>query len=69
MSEGVIIAKLNNVGLATALSLLVGIYYIFNMQYPPSGKNFFLFLEAILMNNTVEARKRVSVNKLLKDLA
>ena len=68
VAEGVIIAKLNNVCLATALSILVGVYYIFK-DYQSGRKNFFIFLEAALMDKTSEAKKRVAINKLFKDLS
>ena len=58
VSEGVIVSKIRNVGLATALSLLVGVYYILNMEYPSRGKNYFLFLEAVLMGRVSEAKEK-----------
>lgn len=68
-AEGMVVCRLCNVGLATALALLVGSYYIFNMEYPSWSRNVFLFVETMLMDNCKESKKRVAINKFLKELS
>ncbi|XP_033110646.1 sterile alpha motif domain-containing protein 3-like [Anneissia japonica] len=70
-AEGKIISKLSglNVDAAVAIALLMGAFYIFNVQYPNKSKNTYIFLESkILQNKTKEANRRVIVQKLLKEL-
>lgn len=67
--EGMVVVRLCNMGLATALVLLVGSYYIFNMEYPSWAKNVFLFIETMLMVNCNESKKRIAINKFLKELS
>lgn len=70
VAEGKIMAKLSGIsaGLPMPLILLMGTYYIFNVVYPAKAKNLFLFLEAVLLQNTAEAKKRVAVQRFLKEL-
>jgi len=68
VAEGTIVAKLNSGGLGTALCMLVGCFYLFNMHYPSKQNNFFQFLEYILLGNSKDARKRVAVNKFVAEL-
>lgn len=67
-AEGVVLLRLCNMSLSKALAVLVGAYYVLNMEYPAWARNFFIFLEAILLNNTQEAKKRVAINKFFKEL-
>lgn len=69
-AEGKVMAKLSgtSVGLPMALVLLIGVFYIFNIEYPAKAKNMYIFLEAILMDNNDAARKSVVVQKFLKEL-
>lgn len=68
VAEGEVILKLSNTATAQALVILIAVYYVYNMEYPSPMKNIFLFLEAALMDQLTEARKRVSVNKFLQAL-
>ena len=52
-----------------SIALLLGCYYIFNMKYPSTYKTFFIFLEAIMLDNGSKAKKRVAINKILKELS
>ena len=52
-----IVCRLCNMGLATALSLLVGSYYIFNMEYLSWSRNIFFYIE------TVKIATKVWLNK------
>ena len=59
-----------NMAITTAIALLIGTYYIFNIEYPAAGRSTYTFLEAVLLGkDTEEARKRVTIQKLLSDLA
>lgn len=51
-----------------AVVLLVGTFYVFNMEYTPGVSNVYAFLEAILLSRPQEAKKRISVQKLIKEL-
>lgn len=67
--EGKILMKVNSATtMANALGLLVSCFYVFNIEYPASCKNVFLFLEAAMMQRTKEAKKRVAINKFLQQL-
>ena len=70
VAEGKVVAALsgNCMGLPMALIFLIGTYYIFNIEYPAKAKNLFSFLEAVLLENSSETRKRVVVQKFLKEL-
>lgn len=68
VAEGTIVLSLTNIGLAGSLALLVAIFYVFNIEYPRSGKTVFEFIEAALLDNTQQARKRLFINKFLQDL-
>jgi hypothetical protein len=50
-----------------AMVLLVGTFYILNMEYTPGIWNVYAFLEATLLSRPQEARKRISVQKFLKN--
>lgn len=68
--EGKIILKFNkSVTMLNALALLVGCYYIFNIEYPTATRNIFLFLEMAMLEKTGVANKRVAINKFLQQLA
>lgn len=58
-----------NMAITTAIALLIGTYYIFNIEYPAAGRSTYTFLEAVLLGKDKEARKRVTIQKLLSDLA
>jgi hypothetical protein len=67
--EGKILLKLNSsTTMINALGLLVSCFYVFNIEYPASCKNVFLFLETAMMQRTREAKKRVAINKFLQEL-
>ena len=68
VGEGKIISKLNTVTTIQALVILVGCYYMLNIEYHSSTRNVFLFLEVVLMDRSSEAKKRVAVNKFLHEL-
>ena len=68
VEEGKIISKLNTVTTIQALVILVGSYYMLNIEYPSSTRNVFLFLEVALMDRSSEANKIVAVNKFLQEL-
>lgn len=68
VGEGKIIAKLKSGGMSEAVALLLGVYYIFNMEYPPTARSVFAFLECILLDHPELAKKRVLVQKFIKDL-
>ena len=46
-----------NISMPMALALLMGSYYLFNIEYPPKGKNF------------SDAKKKIVIQQLLKELA
>ena len=50
------------------LILLIGTFYIFNVEYPVKARNIFMFLEAMLLDNSTEAKKSVVIQKFLKEL-
>ena len=54
--------------MADALALLVGSYYIFNVEYPNSSRNVFIFLEMAMLEKGGDIRKRVTLNKFLQEL-
>ena len=54
--------------LPMAVVLLVATFYILNMEYAPGASNVYAFLEAVLLNRPQEAKKRVSVQKLMKEM-
>jgi hypothetical protein len=68
VAEGCILLVLNNTNLINGLVSLLATYYVFNIKYPNKGKNIYSFLEATLLNNVTDARKRVTINKLLQEL-
>ena len=45
--RGMIVCRLCNMGLTTALSLLVSSYYIFNIEYPFWSRNIFWLVELL----------------------
>ena len=67
-AEGEIIARLQKTNLINALVVLVCAYYVFNISYPYKGRNMYHFLEAVLLQNNNEARKRVTVNWLMQEM-
>ncbi|XP_028418061.1 uncharacterized protein LOC114542873 [Dendronephthya gigantea] len=69
VAEGEVIIKFPNTGLINALVVLLAAYYAFNIKYPNKGRNLFSFIEATLLGNFEDAKKRVSINRLLKDMA
>ena len=67
--EGKILVKLNaSITMTNALALLLPCFYVFNIEYLASSKNVFLFLEAAMMQQTKEAKKRVGINKFFQEL-
>ena len=69
--EGKVILKLHGtcVSSAQALAILMACYYIFNIEYPTQLKNVYLMLEATMMDQPREAKKRVVVNKFLQEIS
>ena len=69
-AEGRVIVKLGglNIGMPMALALLMGTFYIFNIEYPTKARNTYVFLEATFLENKKEAKKRVVIQKLPKEL-
>jgi hypothetical protein len=67
-AEGEMITKIPNTNLIDGLVVLIASYYVFNVSYPTRGRNFFAFVEATLLDNNEDAKKRVSTNKILKEL-
>ena len=69
-ADGMHVAKLHgrNIGLPMTLILLIGTFYIFNVEYPVKARNIFMFLEAMLLDNSTEATKSVVIQKILKEL-
>ena len=65
-----IVCQLCNLSMGMySIALLLGCYYIFNMKYPSTSKNIFIFLEAIMLDNGGKAKKRVAINKFFKELS
>ena len=69
VAEGMFVCQLCNLSMGMSIALLLGCYYIFNMKYPSTSKNIFIFLEAIMLNNGSKAKKRVAINKFFKELS
>jgi hypothetical protein len=67
-SEGEVVFKLGNTNLVRCLLTLTAAFYVFNMKYPNRGKNMYEFVEATLLNNTDNAKKRVTINMLLQNM-
>lgn len=69
-AEGRVIVKLGglNIGMPMALALLMGTFYIFNIEYPTKARNTYVFLEATFLENKKKAKKRVVIQKLPKEL-
>ena len=60
--------RLANQSLPMAVALLLGTYYVFNIEYQAGGSNVFVFLEAVLLGKDKEAKKRISVQNFLNSL-
>ena len=69
VAEGMIVCQLWNLSMGMSIALLLGCYYIFNMKYPSTYKTFFIFLEAIMLDNGSKAKKRVAINKFFRELS
>ena len=68
-AEGEIVLVIpGRMNLVQSVILLMGVYYVYNVEYSREGKNFYSFMEAVLMNNCDVAKKRVVVNKILQEL-
>jgi acetyltransferase-like isoleucine patch superfamily enzyme len=69
-AEGEIVLRIipGRMNLVQSVVMLMGVHYVFNVKYAKEGKNFFAFMEAVLLNNCDIAKKRVVVNKVLQDL-
>jgi hypothetical protein len=67
-SEGEVIIKFSNTNLINAMVVLIASYYTFNVKYPNKGKNVYCFLEAILLEKTDEAKRRVAINRLMQEM-
>lgn len=66
--EGQVLLNLDQCNIPLAVVLLIGAFYVLNMEYTPGVSNVYAFLEAVLLNNQQQAKKRVSVQKLIKEL-
>lgn len=69
--EGQILLELSSVTnnqIPMAVVLLVGTFYVLNMEYTPGVSNVYAFLEAIMLSRPQEAKNRISVQKLIKEL-
>ena len=67
--EGRVILKLNcSVTMADALALLEAPVIIFNVEYPNSSRNVFIFRKMAMLEKTGDIRKRGTLNKFLQEL-
>ena len=57
-----------NIKVAAVVAILIATIYILNMEYTPGVSNMYAFLEAVTMDRNTDARKRISVQKLLSEL-
>ena len=69
VAKGMIVCKLCNLSMGMSIALLLGCYYIFNMKYPSTSKNIFIFLEEIMLDNGSKAKKRVAINNCFEKLS
>ena len=69
VAEGMIVCQLCNLSMGMSIALLLGCYYIFNMKYPSTSKNVFIFLEAIMLDNGSKAKKIVAINTFFKEFS
>ena len=69
VAEGMIVCQLCNLSVGMSIALLLGCYYIFNMKYPSTSKTFFIFLDAIMLDNGSKAKKRVAINNCFEKLS
>ena len=57
-AEGKVVSKLSaSVTVPLAVSLLLGVFYILNMEYTPGVRNIYAFFESILLNKPEQAKK------------
>ena len=69
MAESKVLLKFQkNVKLSFAVIVLLGAYYVFNINYQVNFKNFFFFLETILLEKK-ERRGKVTIAKFLHQLS
>ena len=67
--DSLVVSKLSaSVTVPLAVSLLLGVFYILNMEYTPGVRNIYAFLESILLIKPEQAKKRITVQKLLQEL-
>ena len=83
VAEGMIVCKLCNLSMGMSIALLLGCYYIFNMKYQSTSKNFFIFLEATMLDKAkksgyqqifqgtqlVQRTRLVDIQKIFKELS
>lgn len=51
------VAMPKSMALPMAVVILVGVYYIFNIEYPLAGRNAYSFLEAVFLGKEKDAKK------------
>ena len=67
--DSLVVSKLSaSVTVPLAVSLLLGVFYILNMEYTPGVRNIYAFLRSILLNKPEQEKRRITVQKLLKEL-
>lgn len=57
-----------NIAVAMLVSMLIATFYVLNMEYTPGVSNIYSFLEAVLMGNRTDAKKRISLQKFVNEL-
>lgn len=62
------LSSVTNNRIPMAVVLLFGTFYVLNMEYTLGVSNVYAFLEAIMLSRPQEAKKRISVQKLIKEL-
>ena len=63
-----VLVKLVNVDIPMAIAILVGVFYVFNIEYTPGVRRLFAFLEAIILGQHQLAKTRIAVQKLVKSV-
>lgn len=62
------LSSVTNNRIPMAVVLLFGTLYVLNVEYTQGVSNVYAFLEAIMLSRPQEAKKRISVQKLIKEL-
>ena len=53
---------------AMVVAILIATFYVLNMEYTPGVSSVYAFLEAVTLNHPADAKKKISVQKLLSEL-